>query len=153
MKNLKINSKTKFQGKITSLFIIITIALFSFTSCNGYPDGPLISLESRADRVANNWKVDQAIDNGKDVTTDYTQYELNLTKTGTASLTANYSVLGVKFNFTTTGTWSFLSDFKKISFDYDNDSADGVYVILKLAEKSMWLKKDAGTLELHLIPR
>ncbi len=142
MKNLK-----------TTTFALLTLTLVLFASCQPYPDGPLISLMSRADRVANNWKVGQAIDNGTEVTTNYNQYNLNLTKAGAASLTAKYVVLGTNFDFTTNGTWSFISNNSKITFNFDNNDADGVYQILRLTETEMWLKKDAGTLELHFVPQ
>ncbi|NDP22344.1 MAG: hypothetical protein GZ091_14870 [Paludibacter sp.] len=137
--------------KFASLILLLTIVSVSFTSCSKYPDGPIVSLVSRAERVANNWKVGQAFDDGKDVTANYNQYEMDLTKAGAASLTAKYTVLGVTFDFTTSGTWSFISNFEKITFDFDNNSSDGVYKILRLTENEMWLKEDAGTLELHYV--
>jgi hypothetical protein len=47
----------------------------------------------------------------------------------------------------------FLSDKEKISFDFANDDADGVYEILKLKEDEMWLKEDRGSKEFHFVPR
>jgi uncharacterized beta-barrel protein YwiB (DUF1934 family) len=76
---------------------------------------------------------------------------MNLSKDGTAKLTAKYLFLGASFDFVTNGTWSFVDDTKKLSFNYENDGADGVYVILKLKEDEMWLKEDGGTLELHYV--
>lgn len=143
--------KGKLKSKIAMFFSVIAIALFAFTSCDTYPEGPLISLVSKTDRVANNWKVAQAFDNGTDVTADFNQYELNLAKNGIAELTAKYVFLGVNFDYTTNGTWSFVSDSEKISFNYENNSADGVYQILKLKTNEMWLKEDGGTLELHCV--
>lgn len=145
--------KGKLKSKIAMFFSVIAIALFAFTSCETYPEGPLISLVSKTDRVTNSWKVAQALDNGTDVTANFNQYELNLAKDGTAELTAKYVFLGVNFDYTTNGTWAFVSDSEKISFNYENDNADGVYQILKLKENEMWLKEDGGTLELHLVTK
>ena len=131
--------------------LIAMLFITTFTACKKYPDGPGISLRSRSERVANNWKVGQAYDNGKDVTGDYNKYDLNLTKSGGASLTAKYSFAGTAFDYTTTGTWAFVNNDEKISFDYSNNSADGVYKILKLKENEMWLHEDGGSLELHLV--
>lgn len=143
--------KSKLKSKIAMLFSVIAIVLFAFTSCDSYPEGPLISLVSKTDRVANNWKVAQALDDGKDVTANFNQYELDLAKDGTAELTAKYLFLGVNFDYTTNGSWAFVSDSEKISFNYENNTADGVYQILKLKADEMWLKEDDGTLELHFV--
>jgi len=139
------------KGKI--LLSMAAILLFSVVGCKKYPDGPLLSVRSKSERVANNWKVGQAFDNGKDVTSDYDRYELSLTKSGSASLSAKYVVLASTFEYVTNGTWSFVSSKEKISFDFDNNEADGVYEILKLEEEEMWLKKDGGSVELHYVVR
>ncbi len=135
---------------ILSLIIIIVL---SIASCKKYPDGPFLSLRSKTERVANAWRVGQAIDNGSDVTSDYNKYELTTTKGGNASLSAKYKFLGINYEYVTNGTWVFVSDKEKISFNFENDDADAVYQILKLKEDEMWLKKDGGTLELHLVTR
>jgi hypothetical protein len=135
---------------ITALIMVSGMLAFG---CEDYPDGPAISLKPKAERVGNEWKVGQALDNGTNVTADYTRYELDLTSGGAATLTAQYSLLGLEYDFATDGTWEFVSDEQKISFDFANDLADGVYEILKLETNEMWLKEDGGTLELHFIPR
>jgi hypothetical protein len=140
-----------FKTKLTIAVLFLSLVTIGFTSCDNYPDGPLISLVSKTDRVTNNWKIAQAFKDSVDVTSDYNQYELNLSKDGTAKLTAKYVFLGANFDFVTNGDWTFVDDTKKISFNYENDSADGVYQILKLKEDEMWLKEDGGTLELHYV--
>jgi len=143
--------KGMFKTKLTVAVLFLALVATTFTSCENYPDGPLISLVSKTERVTNNWKIAQAFDASVDVTSNFDQYELNLSKDGTAKLTAQYVFLGVNFDFVTNGTWSFVNDSQKISFDYENDGADGVYQILKLKEDEMWLKEDDGTLELHYV--
>lgn len=133
------------------LLSVLSIAVLSVTACKKYQEGPVISLHSKTERVANNWKVGQALDKGNDVTSSYTKYDLDLAKNGSASLTAKYKFLGSDYAFTTKGTWVFVSNKDKISFDFDNNDADGVYQILKLKENEMWLKSDGGTLELHFV--
>jgi hypothetical protein len=127
--------------------------LLSVSACKKYPDGPNISFTSATDRVTNNWKVEEALDNGKDVTADYTKYELDNTKGGSSTLTAKYKWWGTEYEYVTTGTWKFMSDEAKIAFDFSNDDADGIYTILKLEEDKMWIKKDGEPLELHLMTR
>ncbi|MCL6259812.1 hypothetical protein M3O96_11980 [Aquiflexum sp. TKW24L] len=135
---------------ITALIMVSGMLAFG---CEDYPDGPAVSLIPKAERVGNEWKVGEALDNGTNVTANYSRYELDLTPGGAATLTAQYSLLGMEYDFVTDGTWEFVSDEQKISFDFANDLADGVYEILKLETNDMWLKEDGGTLELHFIPR
>lgn len=130
---------------------LIFIIFLSLTSCKKYPNGPAFSLLTKKERVSNNWKVAQAFDNGTEVTSDYNKYELNLTKSGNASLSAKYSIFGTNFEYVTNGKWLFVSEKEKLSFDFDNNDADKVYKILKLEEEEMWIKEDAGSLELHLV--
>jgi hypothetical protein len=139
--------------KVNYFVPLILAALFILTSCDKYPDGGSISLRSKAERVANNWRVSEALEDGKNVTSDYDQYELDLTKGGSATLSARYSFLGVHFDYSTSGTWTFLSDKEKISFNYDKDDADAIYRILKLEEDEMWLREEGGSLELHFVTR
>jgi hypothetical protein len=135
------------------LLLIPAAILLCVTACKKYEDGPAFSLRSKSERVENKWKIGQALEDGKDVTADYNKYDLDLTRNGGASLTAEYKIATGTFQYTTNGHWSFVSDKDKISFDFDNDDADGVYIILKLKEKEMWLKEDGGDTELHFVER
>ena len=139
------------KGKI--LLSAIGILLISSTGCQKYPEGPLLSIHSKTERVANDWKVAQALDNGNDVTTDYNEYELNLSKSGGATLSAKYVVLGSTLEFVTDGKWAFVNNKEKLSFDFENNAGDGIYRILKLKEDEMWLKQDDGSVELHFVSK
>jgi len=136
------------------LFLSVCISMLLLSvACNKYKDGPALSLRSKTERVANSWKVGQALDNGDDVTSSYNKFELDLSKGGSASLSAEYNFFGNDYKYTTTGSWAFVSNKEKLSLDFDNDAGDNVYRILRLKEKEMWLKDDDGSLELHLVPR
>lgn len=135
------------------LLSVIAIIMLSFTSCKKYPDGPVFSIHSKTDRVANNWKVGEALENGNDITENYEKWELDLTKGGNASLSAKYVILGIPFEYVATGTWIFVSNKEEISFDFDRDEADGVYEILRLKTDEMWLSKVGDELEFHYITR
>jgi hypothetical protein len=133
--------------------ILLTVLIFlAFTSCNKYEDGPVLSFVSRNERVANTWKMDKAIDNGLDVTSSYDRYIVTLTKSGSASFTAHFSLLSLEYDYVTNGTWSFESNDDKLKLDYENDLVDATYVILKLKEKELWLRQENAELELHLAP-
>lgn len=139
--------------KFSLLLFAAILIVACVSSCSQYPDGPIISVRSKAARVANNWKVAQALDDGKDVTSNYSKYELTLSEAGAASISAKYTILGADFEYVTGGTWAFVNDADKISFDFENNDQDGVHTILKLQEKEMWLKEDGGTVELHYVTK
>lgn len=158
MKNLTIKSISKtneFLSKYSRPFMILfmSISLIIVTSCGKYEEGPAFSLRTKTDRVENNWKIAQAIEDGKDVTADYDQYEMTLTGNNDATLAAIYTNFGVDYQFTTNGTWSFLAEKSKISFDYEGTDNDGIYTILKLEEDEMWLKQDDGKMEYHFVSK
>ncbi len=133
--------------------LLITIILFlSLSSCNKYEDGPMISFVPRNERIANNWKIEKALDNGSDVTSSFDRYDISLTKSGNANLTAHYSFLTLDYDYTTQGNWNFTSNDDKLQIDYDNNLADVTYIILKLKEKELWLRQESTNLELHLEP-
>ena len=133
-------------------FVATIILLQTMTSCNKYEDGPLVSLRSRNERVANNWRISKALENGNEVTSSFDRYEISFTKENKASLTAHYTFLTLEYDYTTEGTWSFTDNDAKLMVDYDNNLADVTYIILKLEEKELWLREANSNLELHLVP-
>lgn len=132
---------------------ILALIILPITACSKYEEGPIVSLRSRSERVANVWKAAQVTDNGTDVTSDYDQYELGLTKSGGATLHAKYNFLGTTFEYVTEGKWSFLDKDTKLALDFDNNDADVVYVIQKLEEEEMWLDEDGSTVKFHFVPK
>ena len=140
--------------KTKKIFLpVIAFVLLATTACEKYPEGPNMSLRSRSERVANTWKAAKVTDGNSDVTSDYDQYELDLTKSGGATLTAKYNFFGETFEITTEGTWSFMEKDTKIALDFENNDADNVYRIDKLEEEEMWLREDGGTVEFHFVPK
>jgi len=139
--------------KTTKMIVGLLFVILTISSCKKYPDGPAISLRSKTERVANNWRVEKAMDGSNDVTSDFERYEITFTKGHRASLSASYKFFGVTYSFITEGTWSFASSNEKLVVDYESDTADRVYIILRLKEDEMWLREEGGTLELHLVSR
>ncbi len=116
--------------KFTSLIIIIGLMTFSIQSCQKYEDGPLISLNSRAERVANTWKVDNYKVNGTDFTSVVSDYTETFTKAG------NYSYQwGV---FGGTGTWAFQKNDEEILITGTDNQSTQTLVIQKLEQKQFW---------------
>lgn len=130
--------------------ILFTVLTFIASSCKKYEEGPIVSVRSKEERVANTWVIEKAYDNGNDVTYDYDQYDLMMDKDQNAKLTSNYKSGNVTFSFSTEGVWSFENNKNDLRLDFDDDDADRVYEILRLKEEELWLKEKGGEQELHL---
>ncbi len=137
-----------------SFYILISLlAISSLSSCDKYEDGPGFSLRTRKARMVNTWRIDRAYDDDQDVTEDYDNYRLDLGKSGSATLSAKYSIGNVDFTGETNGSWDFVNDMEDLKLDFENDDFDETYTILKLEHSSLWLREKGNDLELHLIPR
>lgn len=124
----------------------------AFTACQKYEDGPAFSLRSREERVANDWRVERAMDGSDDVTSAFDQYELRLSRERDATLIARYTLGEVVFEFSTSGEWEFQNHSEDLRLDFENDAADETYEILRLKDKELWLREKGDDLELHLAP-
>lgn len=136
----------------TKLIILTAFLALTTVSCSKYEDGPAISLRSKTQRVANTWKIENAYRNGEDVTSDYDQYVLTLRDDNTARLVAIYTSGVFSVEVETNGTWTFEDKKEVLVLNFEDDAADGKYLILRLKEKELWLREVGGDDELHLIP-
>jgi len=118
------------KTKTTSLLICAALIMTVFQSCKKYPDGPLISLKSKTERVCNTWKVDNYKVNGN----DFTSLVANYTETYTKDGNYLYTFVGLSGS----GTWAFQNKYKEIRITgIDNQSSQTLY-IQKLEEKQFW---------------
>jgi hypothetical protein len=116
---------------ITAMLILLGgIAIGGMESCSKYPDGPTVSLHSRAERVANTWKIDNYKVNGNDQTSLVTGYTETFTKEG------NYSFQWG--SVTGSGTWVFQNHDDEIRITGVDNQSSETLVILKLEEKQFW---------------
>ncbi len=132
------------------LFFAAGAIALAATGCQKYDEGPAISLVPRAERIANTWVIAHAEENGEDVTDQYDQYELYLTDDGDAELSADYMVFGTQYTTETNGTWNLVLDDENIQFDFEDDSQDAEYQILRLTQEEFWLRKIGEDLEIQL---
>ncbi len=135
-----------------TLVIALAATLLS-TGCKKYEDGPAFSLRSKKERIANTWRVEQALNGSQDVTSNFDQYELQMLTSGNATLSALYTLGDLSFELQTNGTWSLENSNEDLRLDYENNDADETYKILRLKEDELWLRTMDNGLELHLIPR
>jgi hypothetical protein len=122
------------------------------TSCKKYDEGPAISLRSKKARVVNKWKAEKVTENGKDVTSDYQGYTWEFKDD-------NKFYFNFSGGLAITGKWEFNNDKSKIIVTFDITNEKSELEILRLKEKSMWLKENSNddngnpvTTEIHLIP-
>lgn len=137
--------RTNFFAAVFAAFLIFTV-----TSCSKYEDGPGVSLVPRDERVANTWEYDEVYEDGEDITENYEQYELYLTSDGDAELDAEYEFGGITVETSTNGTWEFQNDQENLSLDFEDDSEDNTYQILRLTQDELWLRELGGEIEIRL---
>lgn len=142
--------------KNISFFSLIALFLAAgLNSCSPYEEGPGLSLRSKAERVANTWRVDYAVEaDGDDRTSDYSSYVYILDKEGAISF--SFDFLGV--TITSAGDWELTNDDETLKVDVDTEILGVVtnnvtnFTILKLKEDEMWLKEvDGDEIELHFV--
>lgn len=147
------------KGLKVSLFALATVGLITFESCKKYEEGPGLSFRSRAERVANTWRVAKYLEGGIDVTNDESAYPNgNWTFEKEGDLSVSTTVLGIMV--TANGTWDFTSNDEKISYTFTGggSTTTGEAQILMLKEKEMWLKDEMGNddpsddKEYHFLP-
>jgi hypothetical protein len=129
-KKQKFKRKMKNTKKISVLVIFAAFVAIGIQGCSKYPDGQMINFQSRTERVANNWKVDNYKVNDVDYTSLVTDYTELYTKEG------NYSYQWSLFSGT--GTWEFQNRDTEILITGINNQSNTTLVILKLEEKEFW---------------
>ena len=116
--------------------------LLGVVACGKYEEGPGLSLRSKTARVANEWRVEYAIDfvDKVETTTDFKGETWVFTKEG-AFMKKDGGVTDK------TGTWEFMSDKESIAISIGSDIDK--YTILRLKENEMWIKDHEE--EIHLV--
>jgi formylmethanofuran dehydrogenase subunit A len=124
---------------------IAAILLLMISSCKKYEEGPVLSLRSKTERVANNWKVEKYLLNGNDKTATLGTFTESYTKDGTYSYKWN--------NLSGAGKWAFEENETQIKRNGVSGMPSHDLVILKLKEKEFWYYYIDGSdkHEFHLI--
>ncbi len=125
------------------LSLLVLVSIITFDSCKKYPDGPMLSLRTKTERVSNVWRVEKLTKNGTDITVSATEKIYEFKKDGTFIYSSGSKVVQ--------GTWAFID--KKERLDVKT-SDPFKWDILRLKEKEMWVREnDADFFEYHLVPR
>jgi hypothetical protein len=136
----------KSKNKVVAMLALIAvIAMPAIQGCKKYADGPMLSFHSKAERVANTWKVDNYKINGSDYTSLVVGYVETFSKDG------NYSYSWGSTHGT--GVWAFQNKNAEIRITgIDHQSSETLF-ILKLEEKQFWYYYMDGNdrMEFHMV--
>jgi len=131
--------------KVIKLALPAIFLAFALTGCTIYEEGPLFSLLSKKDRIANTWEADKVIrDDGTDITNDYKNWTWTFTKDGDATI--EYLFLGAPI--TGSGTWNLVDDDETFQLIIEGGwFGDNVaeYEILRLTNDEFWVVAEDGT--------
>ena len=133
--------------KYTTLIILTGLMMVGIQSCKKYPDGPMVSLSTRTDRVANTWVVDNYKINGSDYTSLVSGYSETYTKAGAYSY--EWGVLSG------TGTWAFQNNDAEIRITGTDNQTSQTLFIQKLEDKQFWyyIMDGSDKKEYHMIQK
>ena len=154
----------KLIGRISIASLLLTVML---TSCKKYDEGPAFSLKSKAERITNKWKVEQAIlSDGQDLTNEWKDASLEFKKNGRYTIIKFSPDQSMKSE--EVGSWGFTNKKEYIGTIgtekeimtvsgqvIDEFSTDVLWKITKLKEDELWiwlLYTDGKHEELRLKP-
>ena len=110
--------------------MLAALTLFGVESCSKYSDNEGITLETRTQRVANTWKVENYKLNDVDLTSLYAGYTETFTQDKAYSY--QWGIIGGN------GTWAFQNSDKEVQITGINNQTSRTLVILKLEETQFW---------------
>jgi hypothetical protein len=125
---------------------------FMLVSCKKYEEGPVVSLKSKTERLANTWKVEKAMENGENKLSEYNNIRITLTREGYYFY---YTVGLASFSFSFTGSWKLVNDNKVMEAEVKDGAGVPIikrYKIIRLKENEVWLIDLDNMRELRLIP-
>jgi hypothetical protein len=134
--------------------LLFIVALF--TTCRKYEEGPNVSFRKKEARVTNNWRVESAVVNGVEESQEpfWTKQKHYMYRDGKYIVTIIDPVTLEAENYQ--GTWELYDEGRKLSLMTKNPvtllETRNEYNILKLFEKSLWIRKTDNSLELHFTP-
>jgi hypothetical protein len=140
---------------IPAKFILMGVLFFSFSSCFQYPEGPIFTVQTREERLAGNWFIDEVTDaNGNDITSEYSTWTLNVEASkSTSNSSFSFFKDAILYSF---GTYDFAEHGDQLIIAYseyqsENVGADIVqkfYEIRRLTDKWFYYTDDLGN-EFH----
>ncbi len=126
------------------LLVISIIAIFAFSSCGKYEDGPAFSLASKKSRLVNVWQLDKAFENGVEVqlSADDKDDYMEFTKDNKIKAT----IVSGSQSTTVEGTWEFDSKKENIitKITVMGITIEQTLKILRLKSNELWVEEKDG---------
>jgi uncharacterized protein (TIGR03066 family) len=126
------------------LLVISIIAIFAFSSCGKYEDGPAFSLASKKSRLVNVWQLDKAFENGVEVqlSADDKDDYMEFTKDNKIKAT----IVSGSQSTTVEGTWEFDSKKENIitKITVMGITIEQTLKILRLKSNELWVEEKHG---------
>ncbi len=137
-----------------ALFVLIAVLVFpGLQGCKKYPDGPSISMRSKAARLDNSWRVEFYSKNGSNESAEFMAKKVSYIETFTKDNRWSYTYINPNDGKLKSGegSWQFLNDDNQILITEGSESK--VLTILKLEEKQFWFYYSDGDdlKEFHLV--
>lgn len=152
--------------RIISLSALFIGVLFVFTSCSKYEDNPLLSLKSKAARLAGTNIIEKVYQNGEEITDYYlliSYSEVTFDEDGTGSMESSGTFLGIPYDVVKDLKWEFSSDDSKLLVKTKGENEDETEwsdwdesTILKLTSDEFWTEgydSDGDLMEFHYIEK
>lgn len=134
----------------------ICFVMLAMTSCSKYEQGPGMSFRSKTKRLSNSWRIESITENGVERASEplYAKQKHYLYESGSYIITIIDPVTLVAENLQ--GKWQLYDKDTKlaVTLNGQNGLADSEidYQILKLKEKSLWIRSLDNTVEYHFVP-
>lgn len=141
-----------------SIFLLagICFIMIAISSCSKYEQGPGLSFRSKTKRLANSWRIESVTVNGVERASEplYAKQKHYIYESGSYIITIIDPVTLVAENLQ--GSWELYDKDTKLSVlrNGQNGLPDMTeeYQILKLKEKSLWIRSLDNTIEYHFTP-
>ncbi len=138
------------------LVALVTFLVVGFVSCKKYEQGPGLSFRSKTKRLANSWRIQSVTVNGVERAAEplYAKQKHYIYESGSYIINVIDPITLQAEDIQ--GTWQLYDENRKLAVNRVNYNgvADSLedYQILKLKEKSLWLRKLDNTIEYHFVP-
>ncbi len=138
---------------IVSGLCFVMVALFS---CSKYEEGPGLSFRSKTKRLANSWRISSVTVNGVEQSGNpfFSKQKHYIYESGEYNISIVDPFTQEVENVN--GQWKFYDDDEKMAVNFANYNgvADSLaeFRILKLKEKSLWLRSLDNSVEYHFTP-
>ena len=128
--------------KVLRILLLLTIT-FQLTSCSKYDDNMGVSLQSKKNRLTQEWSADFYEVNAFEIPSNY--YDMNVAFEDDGEYTYTFAYIngdGLLESQATIGEWSFNSDKTSILLEANNTVGSREWKIRRLQKDDLWVRID-----------